>query len=403
MVRRILFSLFFVLFLSVPCAFCVVEGPSDLSARMAKLEEKVGGLERTVSSQQTVITEQASVITEQASQIQVLKSVITEKKPTEAVYLPTKAEMDKKVDVGYGKLTVGGLFQGWYSHGSKFDDTARIRRTELKFAGEIVNKLNWTIMIDPVQVREDNTRRSVLQDAYLTLGYIPKHKLDIGQFKIPVTEEGLRSSAKLDTLERAFITRTFGDHRDVGVMLTGDWDFAMYQFGVFNGQEQNNLDINDKKDFAWRIVGRPFRLKEIENEIFKNLELGYSQYYNHSADSISTAQPEKSRYGFEARWEYDRYSLKSEVAWGQTAAAPVWGWYGQAGYYVIPKLLQGVIKYDVYEPNERASFDKARELTFGLNYFLDSYHAKFQLNYVFKEGQDSLGDNQVLGGVQVAL
>jgi len=363
-------------------------------AAEVSLEKRMVLLEETVRSQQKTIAEQAA-------QIQALQSVVVERKPAEAVYLPTKEEIKKKADAGYGKLTLGGLFQGWYGWDHNTDDTARIRRTELKVAGEITDDLKWTVMIDPAQVREDLARLSVLQDAYFTLGYIPKHKFDMGQFKIPVSEEGLRSSAKLDTIERAFISRTFGDHRDIGAMVTGDWDFLMYQAGIFNGEEQNRLDVNDKKDFAWRTALRPFHLKAFENEVLKNLELGYSQYYRNSNDD-STVFTEKRRYGFEARWEYDRYSLKSELAWGQTAASPIWGWYGQGGYYILPEKLQGIFKFDSFEQNERAANDRAHDLTFGLNYFLDSYHAKLQLNYVLRQGQDDLNDNQVLAAMQIA-
>ncbi|MBI4115631.1 MAG: hypothetical protein HY447_03545 [Candidatus Omnitrophica bacterium] len=360
---------------------------------MTAMEGKIEKLNEVISHQQAFIENQAS-------QIKALQSAIGEGKPTETVYLPTKEELDRKVNVGAEKLTMGGLLQGWYTYAREQDDMARVRRTELKFAGEITKDLKWTVMIDPVQVREDNTRRSILQDAYFTFGYIPKHKIDIGQFKIPVSEEGLRSSAKLDTIERAFISRTFGDHRDIGAMLTGDWDFIMYQGGIFNGEEQNRLDVNDKKDYAWRVVLRPFRFKGLENEVLKDLELGMSQYYRDSNDS--TVFTEKRRFGYEARWEYDRYSLKGEAAFGQTAASPIWGWYGQAGYYLIPKKLQGILKVDSFEQNERAPDDRANDFTLGLNYFLDDYHAKFQLNYVLRQGQDDLNDNQVIGAVQVA-
>ena len=140
------------------------------------------------------------------------------------------------IHVGQGTLKVGGLFQGWAFWDGNDNDRARIRRTELKFAGDILGdeRFKYTVMIDPVQVQEDNTRRSVLQDAFFTVDhmpFLPHHKLDLGQYKLPLTEEGLRSSAKLDTAERSLIGRTFGDQRDIGAMLTGDWPYMMYQLG----------------------------------------------------------------------------------------------------------------------------------------------------------------------------
>ena len=388
MVKRLFLPVLVYLFIPYGIAHAQMAQAPEVS-----LEKRIVQLEETVRSQQKMIAEQTS-------QIQALQAVVIEGKPSKAVYLPTKEEVDKKVNAGYGKLTLGGLFQGWYVNDDDADNTFRIRRTELKLAGEITEKLKWTVMFDPAQLREDLTRRSSLQDAYFTLGYIPKHKLDIGQFKIPVSEEGLRSSAKLDTIERSFLARNFGDRRDVGLMLTGDWDWLMYQAGVFNGEELNRLDVNDKKDFAWRAVLRPFRLNSTTNEILENLEVGMSQYYRNSNDS--SVFSEKRRLAYEARWEYGRYSLKGEAALGQTGAAKLWGWYSQAGYYVIPEKLQGVFKFESYDPNERAALDRAHEATFGLNYFLESYHAKLQLNYVLRQGQDGLDDNQVLAATQIA-
>lgn len=388
MVKKTVLALFAFLFIRHGIIDAQVAQVPDMS-----LEKRVAQLEELVQSQQKVISEQTS-------QLQALQSVVAEKKPGETVYLPTKEDLGKKVNAGYGKLTLGGLFQTHYFIDHEGEDTARIRRTELKFSGQMSDKLGWTVMIDPAQQREDNTRNSPLQDAYFTLGYIPHHKLNIGQFKIPISEEGLRSSAKLDTIERSFLARNFGDKRDVGAMITGDWDWLMYQTGVFNGQEQNNLDVNDKKDFAWRTVLRPFRLNEVPDEALENLELGMAQYYRNSNDA--SVFSEKRRLAYEARWERGRYSLKSEAAVGQTATAKLWGWYGQAGYYFVPDKFQGVFKFESYDPNERAANDRAHEATFGANYFLDSYHAKLQLNYVLRQGQDSLDDNQILAAMQIA-
>ena len=318
--------------------------------------------------------------------------------------------LPSQVQVGHGNLKVGGLLQGWYVFDQDANDRSRIRRTELKFSGDIMSneRLKYTVMIDPVQVQEDNTRRSILQDAFFTIDhqpFLPHHKIDLGQYKLPLTEEGLRSSAKLDTAERAFISRTFGDQRDIGAMLTGDWPYVTYQVGVFNGSGQNQADANDQKDYAGRAVLRP--LKDIE--LFKGFEVGMSGYHR-PAHGATFA---KKRLGYEARYEYKNFSLKGEYMRGQgTASSNATtenatlsnGWYGQVGYYFCPKL-QGVLKYEGYDPNEQVSDNKVTETTVGLNYFIDKYNAKAQLNYVHKneEAEDETINDQVIGALQVAF
>ena len=365
------------------------------------LTEKVTGLEERVEKVEKGLP----------SQVQRVPSAPPEKIGSlEDRITKVEKNLPSQIQVGYGTLKVGGLFQGWYVIDQDANDRSRIRRTELKFSGDILNneQLKYTVMIDPVQVQEDNTRRSILQDAFFTIDhqpFLPHHKLDVGQYKLPITEEGLRSSAKLDTAERSFIGRTFGDQRDIGAMLTGDWPYATYQLGVFNGSGQNQADANDQKDFAGRIVLRP--LKDLE--LFKNFEVGTSGYHRPVHGSTFA----KKRLGYEARYEYKNFSLKGEYMFGQGTAGSnattenatlANGWYGQVGYYFLPKL-QGVLKYEGYDQNEEVSDNKVTETTVGLNYFIDKYYAKVQLNYIHKdeEAEDETNNDQLIGALQVAF
>jgi len=311
-----------------------------------------------------------------------------------------------KVQVGHGTMKIGGLFQSWYVVDWEGNDRFRLRRSEFKFSGKISEEhpIEWTVMIDPAQVTEDATRKSILQDAFFTLGYLPKHTIDIGQYKVGIGEEGTRSSAKIDTIERAFISRTFGDQRDIGIRLSGKWPAVDYNVGVFNGSGMNQADANDQKDIAGRIVFHPFK-----TDLYKGLEFGISTYQR--PDRGSTLA--KNRLGYEARYEYKKFSLKGEYMRGRGTASSnatsenrtlASGWYGQVGYYFFPKL-QGVLKYEGYDPNEESSDDKVQEATIGFNYFIDKYNAKVQFNYIHKEeeAEDELANDQIIGALQVAF
>ncbi|MBI4436669.1 MAG: hypothetical protein HY590_04580 [Candidatus Omnitrophica bacterium] len=313
------------------------------------------------------------------------------------------------IQVGHGTMKVGGLFQGWYVYDQDANDRFRIRRSEISLKGKIAEKepIDYTIMVDPSQVTESSSataRKSILQDAFFTLGYIPHHTLDIGQYKVGIGEEGTRSSTKIDTIERAFISRTFGDQRDIGVRLNGKWSYLDYNVGVFNGSGQNQADANDQKDVAGRVVVRPLK----DWELFKGFEVGASGYHRPTHGTTLA----KKRLGYEARYEYKDFSLKGEYMTGQGTAAHTDaenrtlanGYYGQIGYYFLPKL-QGVLKYEGYDPNEEASDDKVEETTVGLNYFIDKYYAKVQLNYIHKneETEDEVSNDQVIGALQVAF
>jgi hypothetical protein len=112
----------------------------------------------------------------------------------------------------------------------------------LKFAGNASRTIAWAIMVDPAKALAVNSSLSnpvevplpspshqvvkILQDAFITFDYHPRLAVTVGQFKVPLSREGLQSSAELDTERALFITDrrrggTYGDVRDVGVMASG--------------------------------------------------------------------------------------------------------------------------------------------------------------------------------------
>ncbi len=67
--------------------------------------------------------------------------------------------------------------------------------------------------------------------------------------------------------------------------------------------------------------------------------------------------------------------------------------------------MQGILKYEHYDPNEEAADDKVQEITAGLNYFIEKYNAKWQLNYIHKdeEAEDELQNDQIISAIQIAF
>src|SRR5262249_8750286 len=149
-----------------------------------------------------------------------------------------------------GKLTVSGLLQCWYYHiqddsfglfgdltpgvtgggdtnQTRDNDSFRIRRAEFKFSFDLDPHLTGVIMVDPAREaisfptltsnlglalrgRTNETSAAVtnvqsgaggaarlLKDAYINYhGYVPHHDFQIGQYKPPVGEEGIRNAGE---------------------------------------------------------------------------------------------------------------------------------------------------------------------------------------------------------------
>ena len=323
------------------------------------------------------------------------------------------------VHVGRGSLSIGGLIQAWWQYSDVTENTFRFRRSEIKFYGDILPSLKFYVMIDPAKTLSQNQTviledgktagtaldttikqsSRILQDVYITWVTPIEHwVVDFGQYKMPITEEGYHPASRLDTIERANAFLTFADKRDIGIMLKGFYPLFDFYGGIFNGEESNIRDKNDHKDVLFRGVFRPFGLTE---GLLKKLELGGGAY----AGESGTENLDKDRYWGEGRWEWERFSVKGEYLAIKEASTDEDGWYVQGGFYLLPQKLQGILKYDVFDLNTDQSGDEEDDYTVGLNWFLCDYNAKVQLNYIYKDFENSKteDENQVISALQVAF
>ena len=104
-------------------------------------------------------------------------------------------------------------------------NTFRLRRAEIKLSGKITPSWGFEVMVDPAKTLHDPRRPGgddkILQDLAVTYLGLKGHEFSLGQKKIAITEEGLRSSSELDFVERARITRTFSATSARRILLQG--------------------------------------------------------------------------------------------------------------------------------------------------------------------------------------
>ena len=103
-------------------------------------------------------------------------------------------------------------------------------------------------------------------------------------------------------------------------------------------------------------------------------------YYDGERFSTATAS---GRFGTELSLTYGRAYLKGEYVRGRDTAVKKEGWYAQSGFFVLPKRLQAVAKYDVYDPNLAKSGDKTAVSTAGVNWYFEE-GMRLQTNYEWK-------------------
>jgi Phosphate-selective porin O and P len=180
-----------------------------------------------------------------------------------------------------GELKFGLLLQSWYiaddsplsiPTGSATNSTLgnfigsntfRLRRSEIKLNGKVNKDWAFEVMLDPAKAivstaaaTNNNTNDAkILQDLAVTYTGFKGWELSLGQKKITLTEEGVRSSSELDFPERAQIVRAVSDRRETGFFLKGDVAEPVTLWGSITGGTASNTldDSNDTLNACGRI------------------------------------------------------------------------------------------------------------------------------------------------------
>jgi len=293
-----------------------------------------------------------------------------------------------------------------------WQSTVRVRRAELRVKGEIVPKtFGYFVMIDPARALEFEQTSlevtgetpppatpgrvraaqpvgatAILQD--VGVSFLSEYAdVSIGQFKNPLSLEGVGSSSKLLFPERSLVSRAFGDRRDLGVKAEKKLGAFAYTLGLFNGAGQNKLDTNDQKDLALRLEVYPF--KGLTAAL-----VGYAAAFDREEAG--------TRDRIEADLKIEKYDalLQAEyiLGWDKGAERRVegHGFYVAAGYTFFDKLQPiariGGLDPDVDNNTNGATSDPDDEVThyeLGANYYLNSHEAKLQLAGGFFDPQQA--------------
>ncbi len=137
-------------------------------------------------------------------------------------------------------------------------NTFAIRKARPTFSGRVAKYFDFKVMPD------FGSGTAVLQDAYFDIRFSPKFRVRSGKDKTPVGYELLQGDAYLLFPERT-LASSLVPIRDVGFQAQGDLSSKLsYAGGVFNGvpdvsSSTADVDVNNSKDLAGRIVWQPFR------------------------------------------------------------------------------------------------------------------------------------------------
>ncbi|MDZ4676686.1 MAG: porin [Oligoflexia bacterium] len=304
----------------------------------------------------------------------------------------------ESLSVGKGKAKLGVLLQTWM-----IDDTTilsstgdshlnyRLRRAELKLSGSVVENTRWFVMIDPAKSLRSgsvstNNDNKVLQDLGVAFTLYPDLEIVAGQFKIPTTSEGLDSSSELLFPERAYVSRYFGDRRDIGMMLNGTFGPLQAKLMASNGQPNVNSnaanidDTNNSKDLNTRL----------DYKISDAFKAG--AFYGQSQAVVGSS----TRYGGNLRFKWDELQLRAEGVQAKELDIDRNGMTTEVAYDVSDKF-QPALRYENFQVTTDPNTSSSSAYTLGLNYLIHSHNAKIQLAGTVLKNMSSTSSTSTAG------
>ncbi len=314
-------------------------------------------------------------------------------------------------------LKIGGLIQFQADFGergdSRFttaDDRFYLRRARLNANGNFLEEFDFKVELELSGSLSNNSTsvstsnlRAQLTDGYVNWNRHAGANIKGGQFKSPFGYEQLVTDARLFTIERSLVNDRLTIGRQIGAQVWGSFygKRLSYAYGLFNGNSVN-VSFNDNDSFlpCARLAGIPWQGKLFGKE--SNWTAGGNMFF--SEDTNLTGQSADFSFGGNAftgkrqgsgidsqlhigpmdLWvEYLLVRFEPEDNIPLDRFTPS-GWYAQFSYY-FTKRIQGVGKYERFDPDLEPNFTATSTWTFGLNYEIKGHDLKMQLNYLRTE------------------
>lgn len=421
-----------------------------LQQRNAELEREVSSLKKQKSSTTPLSAEKRSRFVPDSKSYVEKTEAVEEKKP---IYVVPGASEIKLTLGGFIQMQyeAGDVFAFEGRFGSAaIDDRFRLRRARIYLTGDFAEHFDFkmegefeqsdvtlTVRDATGRILASNSTRTEFgaTDIWANWHQFPEFQIKAGQYKAAFGLEQITPDTKLFLTERSQVTSALTPERQVGVEVWGkpftnlfpeQKDLVTYRLGMFNGNGRNNVvNDNDEYMYAGRIELQPWKGKVADQDLW--LRLGANAFSSRDASgtvlspagtlrvnsdgSLSTfialSAAEREAYGLDAtfHWgpfdligEYLSESFESRTANGVLPAFSDFsaeGYYVQGSYFLIPKKLQMVTKYEHFNPGQIID-DNLDSITGGVNYYIHGDDLKLMANYIhtwsnFRDARPALG------------
>lgn len=261
------------------------------------------------------------------------------------------------------------------------------------------NNGDFRIMLNVSPLSNRNFAQLLFSDMYIATNKIPHHRLWLGNTRPMVGMEGGYSPFLLPFVSRSQISRNFGTVRRFGARVDGSYDLIDYNLGLYSSDTYWQSFFPGTEFIGWvnfKPLGKTDG-KYGELKIGSGLQTGKrSCDYTVKGAYIGY---EINKWWMNFEWsDADGYNGPA----GYSVDKKANGFYSTLAYKFTPKV-QGLIRYDQFNPNKHIAHDIRKEYTAGINYFIKGQALKVMINYVFCQNQALKNSHRIVLGTQIVL
>ena len=203
-------------------------------------------------------------------------------------------------------VNVVGYLQSQFEYQFNEDDNENsftFNRARLGVVGNIPYDFSYYIMFE---FSPNIVGAPYLLDGFITYSRLaPWFSVSLGQFKSPFSLELNTACQGLHTIKRSMVVNELTAYdRDQGVMFNGKYEkFVKYAFAFTNGTGRGNLENNQNKTFAGRLVVSPIDM------------ISFGGSYKHGTSPASLAgadEDEQKRFAGEFEFNMNNILVQAE-------------------------------------------------------------------------------------------
>ncbi|MHB2016159.1 MAG: porin [Candidatus Xenobia bacterium] len=280
------------------------------------------------------------------------------------------------------------LTQNWYQSDNEGGQQWRARRFEL---GTFVETPDVTFrVLADLEKGPNGIDNSILEEAWMRFTLQPDDHLFVGQFKAPMSVEGLLANADIPFAERSLVVNAIGLHFEDGVMWEHRSQHVEFEMATFAGPGSARPNQNGVHELSARHMIHPK----------PHLQLRGAGYWGRQ--TFGNLLGVDNRYSLEGQWTPGHWFFMGEAEQGELNDTTARGWYFMAGRDLRPNV-EGLMRVEEFNPNVNIGSTDEHDLTLGLNYVWHPPEDEIQINYLFRNGPPGLAPNLLRINFQHAI